>query len=264
MKKEALKWAALLLLLGISTIGLQCQTITVPFRAASSKANPLPLWIENPLYLQYKTDNNLDAAFFVSPFKFWVEDLHIGGAAVRSSIPLRSAIAASIKYIRSPVFSLSSFSFSVESSILEPIVTALSVSPRIISIPTFGSKFSLAFDFFAEYHTSDLLHLAFVYRPGGGVASEGDIATVAASLSPRDEFSLGFSANVFMHKFTSYGFFADFYPTKELVFGIDVSTKPMKMTFSVGYCFSDFVLSLFVEYHSALMFSQTLCITIAL
>ncbi|MFN3307388.1 MAG: hypothetical protein ACK42Z_09430, partial [Candidatus Kapaibacteriota bacterium] len=233
----------------------------VPFRVCSDKFSFLPFNLHNPLNLKYKKSTK--ASFFLTPSKFLIPELHSFGSYVDFNLPLTANGSLLVEGINAKKFSQLNFKFSIQADFFDKFNFATSIGGNLLSISGLGQQFSTRGAFFLEYQPSDNLIISFAFRntlnPNPQVQK---YITFGFQYTFWKMFTAGYSTNVNLGFHTSYDFYFTFSPFEKISCDIDIQTLPQVITFSVGYDFNDFNLSLFLQYNNKLFLSQTICLTI--
>lgn len=247
------------------SINLRAQNVffAIPFRATSCENACLPFWFNNPMNLQYLDD--FKATFLVSPSKFLMPELNSTGCFLGFSLPLGVKSGTSIEYLGSGKFSYSNFKFALQRSSSQNFNFAVSINSSLISIESFGSKLKFSINTFVEYCPIKIVSIAFAYK---NVLRLNDFDNQIAILGLKSNYfkgyTFGFETQIIVKHYTSYDFFIGFEPFENTFVDVNVQTNPQAITLGVGYQFTDFVLSMFLQYNNYLLLSQTIGLIIKL
>ncbi|ROL58189.1 hypothetical protein D9V84_00190 [Bacteroidetes/Chlorobi group bacterium Naka2016] len=230
---------------------------SIPDRATSSSRDFFPLWFTNPLNLKHS--KQLKASFLVSPSKYLLPELNSLGS--NFSFPLADGLNCGLflEYLGSKKFSYSNFKVAFQKNIFQQFNIATRISTKMLSIDNFGKKAKFSWDAFLEYVAFQNLTLSFSYKNLLSINDfENQIATFGVQSEILNGYSVGAEVRYFLKMYTSYNFFIYFEPFENIYFDFDVKTNPQVVTFGFGYKLSDIVVSLFLQYHSYLLFSNTI------
>lgn len=142
---------------------------------------------------------------------------------------------------------------------------ATSLGGDLFSISRLGKKFSTNSDFFLEYQPYEKLIVSFAYKiPFSSDFQLHKTAVFGIQYAFWEMMTVGYSTHIYLGLLTSQNFYFTFSPVEKIALDIDIRTIPQTITLSFGYNFSDFNLSLFLQYNNKLIISQTICLTIYL